>query len=940
MPNIIESPGFATDFDIHSSYQQSMNSAYTRTGCAFATGDNTPLSKDIPSLMDVWARFDYYDGGRYRWVLCYPNGNRNLGLCGTDDAGIYHFFGTSYAGKGSGNIDTVKVHWDVANDVAELYINGKLAAKKQDAGLGGTPITSVTMSPDGCGSGYAYSCNNWMSNIVISDRDVADDYIVQIESAGGNNIGLHLDGQGCITLPKELLAGRKAFSLSMDFATAQDTSDNRIYHQPCLIGVDTPGALSDDWHIDTKAGRLYLFDGMGANNGTYGASVQMDNGDAGYDTGIVVNDGKPHNAKLIDDGAKMTLIVDGTECAEHLAVKMDCQKDNGITIACSQPGERVYSEMTLYALTIYDGDGNAIAEYKPVSGDYERGLLYDSVGGYYASFDKKHITAVEGTVKTEHVKVNTDILRETVVTAAADADIVRTAMDGKACTTVADILRSTSVNDAADADIVYYACIEQSTSADIVRITAGARGFYAEANADIDYSWDGPGPVWHAEPHYPDGVTVAGDKWAYSNPGSKDYLPKPPADAVVDPPDDCPDDLLRTDRVALITLDDDTSLQYTHGGKGISVYNLPKDGNWNYIPTPGDEKQVHLSCYVYVPSKELRADFTIGFGYYSALFEVISPCCALNYVHWTSEGAHKQASYLGNSTNDAIANAVQTGAVNHIEISAWHLPNGNGLAHIEINGVVVYDGRYDVDDNCDIKYLYLDCGECYAYKDDHNTRRLARPDERVVLSDIVVTNCHGIPCKADADIARTIVDDNGRVVINADIIRNVGVGGEASVDIVRSVTGYASASADILREVFGGVSITNADIRRETMILDEGYGDILVRVPWDTTIYPVAPNRRHTDPFVMPTAEPQEGVQSIEIALNEMCLSDTFTLVTTQPIDISDQIRGRIVDFDYLYCAESTDQKDKLITVQGMYGSDNLLLRPIDIGVPRNEEAI
>lgn len=207
-------------------------------------------------------------------------------------------------------------------------------------------------------------------------------------------IGLHFSGASgsYITLPKEILAGRKAFSLSMDFATTQDSSSSMVYSRPCLIGVDTRGYTSGDWHIDTKNGNLHLFDGMGT-SGSYGSSVTWDGGDIGYDTGIKVNDGKKHNVKLVDDGAKFTIFVDGKECEEHPTVSKNCDEKNGITIACSRPGENVYSEMTLYALTLCDGDGREIAKYEPTKEDYEKGVLTDSVGSYSASFDKSKVTA-------------------------------------------------------------------------------------------------------------------------------------------------------------------------------------------------------------------------------------------------------------------------------------------------------------------------------------------------------------------------------------------------------------------------------------------------------------------------------------------------------------------------------------------------------------------
>ena len=207
-------------------------------------------------------------------------------------------------------------------------------------------------------------------------------------------IGLHFNGASgsYITLPKEILAGRTAFSVSMDFATTQNTGSSRVYNRPCLIGIDTSGYTSGDWHIDTKNGNLHLFDGMGV-SGSYGSSVTWNNGDIGYDTGVKVNDGKKHNVKLVDDGAKFTIFVDGKECEEHPTVSKNCDEKNGITIACSRPGECVYSEMTLYDLVFYDEAGAEIAKYEPTQDSYGDGIFFDSVGGHSVFFDKSKIAA-------------------------------------------------------------------------------------------------------------------------------------------------------------------------------------------------------------------------------------------------------------------------------------------------------------------------------------------------------------------------------------------------------------------------------------------------------------------------------------------------------------------------------------------------------------------
>lgn len=485
-----------------------------------------------------------------------------------------------------------------------------------------------------------------------------------------------------------------------------------------------------------------------------------------------------------------------------------------------------------------------------------------------------------------------------------------------------------------------------------------ARGFTDVVHADIDYSYDGPGPIWHPEPRYTEGIVQAGDLWTYYNPGVPQYINPVPKGNYGDPDSEQVSKLEEEDwpnKVAYLTCDD-PECKYTHSGKGISIYVLGEDDISNVcIPIPKWKQSLHLSFYAYLPEarKGQYTNARFGFGEKLSETECDWTKATFEITQYMYEGENKNvySTYVnwGYNKQDIngtkIASLIHFGEVNHFEISTWHGEDGN-YYRIYINGETLLDAPYEPN-IYETEYLYFDCGynngsSGYICEPDEKTKRIRLPEGRVILSDIVATNFAGIPVSVHSDISRSIVSDDGRMIARADIARTIVMTGAASADIVRNTMACASGNCDILRETYGGISTTDADITRSVMVWQVEHADILVRVPWDTTIHcvaPVAPGRKHTDPFEMPKAEPKEGVQSIEIALNEMCLSDTFTLVTTQPINISDQIRGKVGDFEYQYCAESTEQKDKLITVQGMYGYDNLVLRPIDIGIPQNRDA-
>ncbi|BAL83519.1 putative phage tail protein [Selenomonas ruminantium subsp. lactilytica TAM6421] len=171
-----ENKGDGSLFDEHTSYVNYTDKDRSITGIAFNAGDNAPLVKYVPNLNNIWISLDYYNGGIYRWVQVFLNGDKSIGLKGTDDNTFFNFFGDEYAGVDG--INTVLIHIDSQDDYAEIWINGVAGKRINTTGLNGEPITSVSFSPSGYSSWYAYKTTNAMSNIIISSERIkfANDY--------------------------------------------------------------------------------------------------------------------------------------------------------------------------------------------------------------------------------------------------------------------------------------------------------------------------------------------------------------------------------------------------------------------------------------------------------------------------------------------------------------------------------------------------------------------------------------------------------------------------------------------------------------------------------------------------------------------------------------------------------------------------------------------
>ena len=161
-------------FDYHNSYTQKNDKKYSLTGMAFNAPDHDPVSLNLPNLKEIWVKFDYYSCSKYRWVQVFLNGDKSIGLNGTDNKTFLKFYADEYSGLNLG-ISTIILHFNSLANYAEIWINGLKKAIVDDALLYGVDITQISFSPSGFGNMYKEYTDNAMSNIVVSETQIVLD---------------------------------------------------------------------------------------------------------------------------------------------------------------------------------------------------------------------------------------------------------------------------------------------------------------------------------------------------------------------------------------------------------------------------------------------------------------------------------------------------------------------------------------------------------------------------------------------------------------------------------------------------------------------------------------------------------------------------------------------------------------------------------------------
>ena len=116
---------------------------------------------------------------------------------------------------------------------------------------------------------------------------------------------------------------------------------------------------------------------------------------------------------------------------------------------------------------------------------------------------------------------------------------------------------------------------------------------------------------------------------------------------------------------------------------------------------------------------------------------------------------------------------------------------------------------------------------------------------------------------------------------------------------------------------------TNIKVNAEAIY----FYDTVVNSPHDTTIHT---DPTPTNPFIPVKQQEKSGVVSVSITLQELTLADSFSMDTTDNINILDYVQGTILDFPYLYRVGETSQQDRIISLKGMYDVDEILYQSIN----------
>ncbi len=178
-----------------------------------------------------------------------------------------------------------------------------------------------------------------------------------------------------------------------------------------------------------------------------------------------------------------------------------------------------------------------------------------------------------------------------------------------------------------------------------------------------------------------------------------------------------------------------------------------------------------------------------------------------------------------------------------------------------------------------------------------------------------------------ADTARNLLSAES-TIITADTVRLVSAAAEITTDTSRTIDAAVSVAMDTARKVNASVEI-QADTMR--------YPALVVNLSADTSRQVLAAEVVATDTsrqmaFIMSdaSAEPTAcfGLQSINISLQTQSLSESFSMRTSQPIEVLDAIQGTVLDYTYSYIAEQVQWQGIIREVKGMVDVDQTLYTP------------
>ena len=152
------------------------------------------------------------------------------------------------------------------------------------------------------------------------------------------------------------LKDKANWEIEFTIASKETRSNSAIYREPCIIGVDTPGYVSRDMHVDIMDGYLHLFSGLGGSNSVSnlpdGSILNTGGRDYGYRTPKYISDGNPHTIKVYLKDNKLGLIADDDDLGYLTVTTTLGNASDTIYLGSSYPGERVYGQFDLFYLKV------------------------------------------------------------------------------------------------------------------------------------------------------------------------------------------------------------------------------------------------------------------------------------------------------------------------------------------------------------------------------------------------------------------------------------------------------------------------------------------------------------------------------------------------------------------------------------------------------------
>ena len=169
--------------------------------------------------------------------------------------------------------------------------------------------------------------------------------------------------------------------------------------------------------------------------------------------------------------------------------------------------------------------------------------------------------------------------------------------------------------------------------------------------------------------------------------------------------------------------------------------------------------------------------------------------------------------------------------------------------------------------------------------------------------------------------------------VHADTLLRNGIVERTIADTLREIDypGWAvreTATADTLIRI---VERATADTCRNIIRVEKAIADTVIRVPHVLNYVINQPLLRGTKSLRDTPADSlvnsfkDYGVTFVNISLNEKTLSDNFQFEITHPMEITDAVRGQLLDYPFSFLVEETSQRDFTQTVKGMYDVDTLL---------------